>query len=235
MTTTATALRRVLRRTWIVYTGLTLLAFVALWIAGMSPWDAANHAQTAAATGGFSTSADSLGGFGTAAQVVVLVVMLLGAVSFATLRGVTFGLRPKCIVLDPQARWLAGGALLVAAVLLIDGGLPAWRAVFEAVSAVATCGFTVRGDASPGLLGAAAITAAMLVGRLRGFDRRRLQARPAASPAPPGGRPRRRRPPPGRAAEADGATRRRIRGDVPPGHRPALAHRRATAAPGRRL
>lgn len=60
------------------------------------------------------------------------------------------------------------GTLLVAVALLLDGGLPAWPAVFEAASAVATCGFTVRGDAEPGLPGAFVLTAAMLVGASAG-------------------------------------------------------------------
>ncbi|MBB6442859.1 potassium transporter TrkG [Phycisphaera mikurensis] len=162
------SLRRLLERTWIVYGGLTLLSFAGLYLAGMSAWDAANHAQTAAATGGFSTSADSLAAFGTAAQAVACVTMLAGAVGFGTLRLMTFGRRPAALAIDPQARWFAA-ALLPLFLLVWASGVPAWPAFFEAASGLATAGFTVR-EGGGGLLPIAALplALAMLVGASAG-------------------------------------------------------------------
>jgi len=50
-------------RLWWVYTFLTLLDFIALKFAGMSYFDAINHAFSTISTGGFSTKNSSLGYF----------------------------------------------------------------------------------------------------------------------------------------------------------------------------
>lgn len=51
------------RTLWIVYLALTMLLFLALYLAGMSGYDALNHALTAMATGGFSTKNASIAAF----------------------------------------------------------------------------------------------------------------------------------------------------------------------------
>ncbi len=48
------------KRLWIIYLSLTALLIMLLWIAGMSPYDAANHAFTTISTGGFSTKNSSV-------------------------------------------------------------------------------------------------------------------------------------------------------------------------------
>lgn len=162
------ALRTLLLRTWAVYGGLTALAFAALMLAGMGMWDAANHAMTAVATGGFSTSSQSLASFGVAAQAVTAVAMTLGAVSFVTLRLMSFGRRPRALWVDPQARWLLALWLPLFGCLLL-AGVPAWPAAFEAMSALATAGFTSResgADLVPLVL--LPLTLAMLVGASAG-------------------------------------------------------------------
>src|SRR5690606_844953 len=45
----------------LAYVGLSALAMLAFWLAGMGSFDAVNHAMSAIATGGFSTSDASLG------------------------------------------------------------------------------------------------------------------------------------------------------------------------------
>ena len=162
------SLRRLLRRTWAAYATLTLLAAAGLFLTGMDAWDAVNHVQTAAATGGFSTSPDSLAAWDTPVHAVALAVMAAGALSFGTLRAMTFGRRPRALLLDPQARWLTAACVAVAAAVLLGGGLTGWPAVFDACSAVTTTGFSVAGDAEPTGLTAAALIAAMLIGASAG-------------------------------------------------------------------
>ncbi|MCO7517218.1 TrkH family potassium uptake protein [Pseudomonas guariconensis] len=96
----------------LVYIGITLLGSLAFWWAGMTPFDAVNHAMSAISTGGFSTSDQSLAKWDMpAVHWVAVVVMILGSMPFtlyvATLRG-----HRKALFKDQQVQGLLG--LLVA-------------------------------------------------------------------------------------------------------------------------
>lgn len=65
-----------------IYAGLTILCAAAYLLAGMSAFDAINHALTTLATGGFSTRDASLAAFGGAAHWVALVFMWLSTLPF---------------------------------------------------------------------------------------------------------------------------------------------------------
>ncbi|HBX55997.1 TrkH family potassium uptake protein [Pseudomonas sp. UBA2684] len=74
------------------YVGISLLGCLAFWGAGMNVFDAINHTMSAIATGGFSTSDQSLGNWTQpAVHWVAVVVMILGSLPFvlyvSTLRG----------------------------------------------------------------------------------------------------------------------------------------------------
>ncbi|MDX5371254.1 MAG: TrkH family potassium uptake protein [Pseudomonadaceae bacterium] len=88
----------------LVYVGLSGLAVLAFWLAGMGLFDAINHAMSAIATGGFSTSDASLGNWQQpAVHWVAVLVMILGSLPFvlyiATLRG-----SYKALLRDQQVR-----------------------------------------------------------------------------------------------------------------------------------
>ena len=51
------------RALWLIYFWLTVACAVALWLAGMTPFDAITHSFTALSTGGFSSHDDSVGYF----------------------------------------------------------------------------------------------------------------------------------------------------------------------------
>ncbi|AMK32270.1 TrkH family potassium uptake protein [Pseudomonas mosselii] len=100
-----------------VYVGITVLGSLAFWWAGMSPFDAINHAMSAISTGGFSTSDQSLAKWDIpAVHWVAVVVMILGSVPFtlyvATLRG-----HRKALIKDQQVQGLL--AMLVATWLVL--------------------------------------------------------------------------------------------------------------------
>ena len=134
-------LRGVLWWTWAAYLGLTLAACAAYRLAGMSLWDAANHAQSAVSTGGFSTRAASLDAFGPPAQAVTLLFVLLGAISFAPIRAAVFGRDPRGLFRDAQARWLVVGVAVGGPLLWLASGLDAWTACFQWAMALTTGGF----------------------------------------------------------------------------------------------
>ena len=72
------------RRLWIVYTGFTAAAAIALLAVGGSLYDSVAHALTVASTGGFSPHPDSIGHYGSVAvETVVIVFMILGGTSFS--------------------------------------------------------------------------------------------------------------------------------------------------------
>ena len=67
----------------LAYVGLSAVAVTAFWLAGMGLFDAINHAMSAIATGGFSTSDASLGKWQQPAiHWVAVLVMVLGSLPF---------------------------------------------------------------------------------------------------------------------------------------------------------
>ena len=69
---------------YLIYGALTVLEFVLLMIAGLSPYDAAIHAMGTAGTGGFSNYGASVGGLNNpAVEVIITVFMIIFSVNFA--------------------------------------------------------------------------------------------------------------------------------------------------------
>jgi len=79
---------------WIVYSSLTVAAFLLFLMGGMSVFDATAHAFTTLASGGFSTKQASIGAFSPYIQYVVILFMFLTATNYALLfAGLTGRLR----------------------------------------------------------------------------------------------------------------------------------------------
>jgi trk system potassium uptake protein TrkH len=101
----------------LTYVGITTLGSLAFWAAGMSLFDAINHAMSAISTGGFSTSDQSLAKWQQpAVHWVAIAVMILGSLPFAlyvaTLRG-----NRRALFKDEQVRGLLGVLLVTWLVL----------------------------------------------------------------------------------------------------------------------
>jgi len=79
---------KTVRTIWWIFLLFTIIGVSALIIIGMvtsdgmNPWQSLNHGMTALATGGFSVTDDSAIGYGTITQVVMIILMTLGAISF---------------------------------------------------------------------------------------------------------------------------------------------------------
>jgi trk system potassium uptake protein TrkH len=132
---------------WGIYVLLTAVEAVALFALGMTPLEATNHALATMATGGFSTSSASVGGYSAAIQVVITLFMVLAGVNFAlhfqALRG-----KPFVAARDPEFRfylWILTGATLLLTLDLVRAGRgfgTALRlAAFQSTSIVTTTGF----------------------------------------------------------------------------------------------
>lgn len=144
----APRIRDTAKRLWLIYVGLTALEFILLRLAGMSWFDALNHALTTMASGGFSTHNESAAAFSPLIQYIMIGFMFLAGTSFTL---TYFGLVGKfrkvleneefrfytCIILVLS---LAIGILL--ANITDDGFEPAFRsALFQVVSIITSTGY----------------------------------------------------------------------------------------------
>lgn len=78
--------KQVMRVLVLVYLGLTLLETIALWLAGMSLFDAVNHSFATIATGGFSTRNLSIAYYDNAAiDIIIIIFMFLSGIHFGLL------------------------------------------------------------------------------------------------------------------------------------------------------
>ncbi len=74
------------RMLWILYLGFLLVSTVALYLAGMSWFDALNHAMSGISTSGFSTHGASVGYFDSVLiEFVLMVIMIVGSLNFLVL------------------------------------------------------------------------------------------------------------------------------------------------------
>ena len=98
----------------ITYATLTLIWAIALWAAGMSPFDAICHAMTTIATGGFSTSDGSIGSFNNSAiDWIIIAGMLVGGLPFVLYLQAVRG-QPLAVLRDNQVQCFIGISLVAA-------------------------------------------------------------------------------------------------------------------------
>ena len=133
-----------------IYLSYVVVGVLALRIAGMGWFDAVNHAFTAIATGGFSTQADSIGHWDSAAiEAVIIVLMLLGQLNFLTAYTL-LRRRYRAVVMNGEVRLMAVLLPVVIVSLLVfitaatypTLGKAVRVAVFESVSALSGTGFS---------------------------------------------------------------------------------------------
>ncbi len=144
---------------WLIYVGLTTLAALAYWLAGMSPFDAVCHAFTTLSTGGFSPHTESIAYFGSPVlQWLVILFMATAGINFG-LYALLLRRRWRAVADDAELRWFAAlvaGAVVLGVIVVPRAGElePHLRAVaFSVVSLVTTTGYaTADFDAWPPLV-----------------------------------------------------------------------------------
>lgn len=100
---------------WLVYAGLTGLLMLLYLVAGMTPFEAVNHAMTTLPTGGFSTRNTSMAEFSPAIQWIAVVFMYLAGINFTLhYRALTRGIRPY----TRDSEWRLYSMLILIAVCL---------------------------------------------------------------------------------------------------------------------
>ncbi len=137
------------QRLLLIYIAFTAAQSLALWIAGMSLFDAVCHALTTLSTAGHSTRDGSIGAFDSAwIEWIVIFFMLLGGINFALhYRWMTGNFRR--VLGDLELRYFL--VVLIAAALFLVGILMSEepggeghvrRVAFQVVSLATTTGFT---------------------------------------------------------------------------------------------
>jgi len=159
-----------------IYLGLTMVWWLGLWLFGMTGFDAIIHAMTTIATGGYSSSDDSVSEFrGAGVEVFVTAGMLMGAMPFLLyLRAVREG--PFALVRDSQVRVflaIAGASsLAIAFWLWHQRGMPVGEAMvtasFNAVSIMTGTGYTLGDYQSWGTFPIVVLFVLMFVGGCAG-------------------------------------------------------------------
>ncbi|MBT3333919.1 MAG: TrkH family potassium uptake protein [Rhodospirillaceae bacterium] len=105
----------------IIYLALSAVCALVYWAAGMPPFEAAAHAMTTIATGGFSTSDQSIGIYDSALiDYTATAFMIIGSLPFLLYFQVLRG-RPLALWRDSQVRWFF--AILSTAIL----GMTLWQ------------------------------------------------------------------------------------------------------------
>jgi len=155
-----------------LYTGYVAIGIVAFWVAGMSLFDAVNHALTAIATGGFSTHPESIASFDSARiEAVAIPLMILGNTNFLTVyalltrkfRAVTRNgeLHLQAVLIPICALVLF---LFLCCSVYATTEKAARVAIFEPVSALSGTGFTATTYEAWGGLGLLILTTLMVIG-----------------------------------------------------------------------
>ncbi|MFY0592531.1 TrkH family potassium uptake protein [Roseivirga sp.] len=136
------------KRLWFLYVGLTLAEAIALFVAGMGPFDAINHSLTTMATGGFSTTNDSMQLDSPVIQYIVIFFMFLAGTSF-TLTYFALKRNFKKVVKNEEfivyTSFIVVITVVVTIALLFVQDQPLEKsfreALFQVVSLVTTTGF----------------------------------------------------------------------------------------------
>ena len=164
--------RRSARLVLTIYTGYALAGSVGLRLAGMSWFDAVNHAFCAVSTGGFSTRAASIGYWDSAAvEAVTLPLMVLGSTNFQIAYLVLRG-RVRPALRNAEVRTAALLAAVMFPLMLVFvtssvyGGVGKQLrvAIFEVVSALTTTGYSTTTYSGWPAMGILVLILLMIIG-----------------------------------------------------------------------
>ena len=133
---------------YIVYAALTVLQFILLWIAGLSPYDAAIHAFGTAGTGGFSNYGGSVGELNNvAAEVIITIFMIVFGTNLALYYRMLKG-EWKDALKSEELRWflaIVGSAILLISMIILPEYGNFWKALrygsFQVASIISTTGY----------------------------------------------------------------------------------------------
>lgn len=140
-----------------VYFGLTAASFLLYVMAGMSPFDAINHAMSVVATGGFSTRNLSIGAYNSVSvDLITMLFMLLSSIHFGMVfvTVVTRSLKPfKNEIFKFYLSMMVVAGVIVSISIKAHGFEEAWgrsflSGFFHVMSFASTTGFSIADNSS---------------------------------------------------------------------------------------
>jgi trk system potassium uptake protein TrkH len=155
-----------------LYAGYVVIGTLALYLVGMSWFDAINHAFAALSTGGFSTRVESIGYWDSPLiEAVVIVLMLIGTLNFLTTYTLIQG-KFGAVAHNGELRLMAFLTPLCTIVVLFGVTLGLYPnlekamrvSIFEVVTALSTTGFSTVGYGNWNSLGWWVLIMLMLIG-----------------------------------------------------------------------
>jgi trk system potassium uptake protein TrkH len=123
---------------WIVYAGLTFACALALWFAGMNPFDAICNAFSTLSAGGFSPNAQSIGGYGSNAICwIIIVFMFVSGASFVLQSRVLTRRKLSLFWKSEEFRWytiaILGFSIVVCGILYVQQHYDFWHSLTASV------------------------------------------------------------------------------------------------------
>jgi len=134
---------------WYIYLGMTAITAFSLWLAGMTFFDAVNHAMCTIAIGGFSTHDASVGYYESQTiRNLIIIFMLMAGVNFTLhFAALKRGFSVRTYFQDEEFRtyikWVVALILLVGFLTLSANSGTLDEVVFNTVSIATTTGFAV--------------------------------------------------------------------------------------------
>jgi trk system potassium uptake protein TrkH len=179
----AVSIREVARRLWVLYVALTTILIALLALYGwtgldeqMDLYDAAAHAFSTVALGGFSTQGNSIAAFGALVQWTIALFLVIAGVNFLRLYRVFVQRQPRAVTRDDEFRLYLLVLLLASAVVFAEllaredysfaDGLR--NAVFQTVSIMSTAGFATADYVLWGPLATVTLLGLMFIGASAG-------------------------------------------------------------------
>ena len=148
-------IKQTIKEAWKIYGLYILTGCVALYIAGMTPFDSINFSITAVATGGFTTHANAGYYESSLIEGILMCLMVLGMTSFIIHFRMFSG--DTKAMLGTEFRWtfliifLATAAMSGSLMILPAGAVPGvdntnfqqviWKSGFHVISGMSTCGY----------------------------------------------------------------------------------------------
>jgi len=134
------------RTIWWIYALYTGLGIGLLALSGMTWWQALNYGMAGIATGGFGITDGNMSDFGPRPRLTMILLMIAGAISFATHYRLVAKGQARALWKEPECRLLylllLGGTALLGFENLWHGGSPRWLdSLFQWTSALTTSGF----------------------------------------------------------------------------------------------
>ena len=140
--------RETAKRLWGIYLFFTLTEALLLYIAGLTPYDAINHAFTTMATGGYSTKQASAAAFSPLIQYILILFMFLAGTNF-TVSHMALNGKFRSVVRNEEFRYYIGFILFFTFTITLGMALKGSgpfetsfrNALFQVVSLMTTTGY----------------------------------------------------------------------------------------------